>query len=44
MNNKNAHAYMQEAVNVMFMHMHSKKGIKMFGERDIVVMVKKFKK
>ena len=40
MNNKNTHAYMKAAVNVMFMHMHAKKGIQFFGERDIAVMIK----
>ena len=43
MNNKNAHAYMQAAVNVMFMQMNEKKGIKLFGKRDILEMIKQFK-
>ena len=42
-NNTNTHAYMQAGVNVMFMQMHAKKGIKMFFERYIVAMIKEFK-
>ena len=40
MNNKNMHAYMQAAVNVIFTQMHAKKGIKIFGERGIAAMIK----
>ena len=39
-NNTNTHAYMQAAVNVVFMHIHANKGIKLFGERAIVSMIK----
>ena len=34
---------MQAAVNVMFTHNNSKKGIKLFGERDISEMINEFK-
>ena len=44
MNNKNTYAYMQAAVNVIFTQIHAKKRINIFGERDILAMVKKFKK
>ena len=43
MNNTNTHAYMQATVNVVFTQMHAKKRIKLFGERDLVVMKKDFK-
>ena len=42
-NNKNTHAYMQEVVNTMFMQIHARKGINMFGERAIDAMIKEFK-
>ena len=42
-NNTNTHAYMQAEVNVLFMHMNTKKGIKQFGERDIAATIKEFK-
>ena len=42
-NNKNTHAYMQTAVNVMFRKMYAKKIINMFGERYIAAMIKEFK-
>ena len=43
MNNKNTHAYMQAAVNVMFTYMNAKKGINIFYERCISAMIKQFK-
>ena len=44
MNNKNAHAYVQEVVDVIFTQMYSKKGIKLFGERDIAEIIKESRK
>ena len=35
---------MKESVNVMFTHMNSNKGIKLFVERAIAAMIKEFKK
>ena len=43
MNNTNTHAYMQAVFNVIFTHIHAKKGIKLFGERAIAEMINKFK-
>ena len=43
MNNKNTHACMQAAVNMMFTHMHVKRVIKLFGERSISEMIKEFR-
>ena len=43
MNNTNTHAYIQAAVNVLFTQMHTKKGIKLFCDRDISAMIKEFK-
>ena len=43
MNNTNTHEYMQSAVNVMFMQMHSKERIKLFVEMFIATMIKEFK-
>ena len=43
MNNKNTHANMQLAVNVVFTQIHAKKGITVFSERGIVVMIKEFR-
>ena len=40
MNNKNTHAYMQAEVNMLFTHMHAKKRVKLFGERDISALIK----
>ena len=40
MNNKNTHAYMQAAVNVIFTQMHENKGITLFCERTMAVMIK----
>ena len=40
MNNTNTHAYLQAEVNVMFMQMHTKKGINFFGEMLIAKMIK----
>ena len=42
-NNINIHAYMNTVANVMFMQIHSKKGIKLFGEREILEMIKQLK-
>ena len=44
MNNKNTHAYMQAAVNVVFTQIHENKGINMFGERAIAETIKELKK
>ena len=41
MNNKNTHTYMH--VDVMFTHMHEKKGINIFSERDKAALVKESK-
>ena len=40
MNNINIHAYMKTMMNVVFMHMHAKKGINFFGEISIAEMIK----
>ena len=38
-NNKNTNAYMQAELNVMFMKINTKKGIKLFGEMAIDAMI-----
>ena len=43
MNNKNTHSYIQVASNVVFMYIQDKKGIKLFGSRDIEKMIKEFR-
>ena len=40
MNNTNTHAYMQAEVDLMFIQMHKKNLIKLFGEGYIVEMIK----
>ena len=43
MNNKNTHECIQTEVNVIFKQTHTKKVIKMFGEIDMVTMIKQLK-
>ena len=43
MNNKIIHAYIQAAVNAMFPYMYAKKGIELFAERVLSVMIREFK-
>ena len=43
MDNTNKHAYMHAVVNAVFIQIHAKIGIKLFGERAIAAMIKEFK-
>ena len=43
MNNKNTHEWIQTEVNVIFKQTHTNKVLKMFGEIDMVTMIKQLK-